>query len=217
MYPNNSKSTSNKQTQQRRASHTNFIEALKSTGSSIVKDTAKSFKDDLVVGGGKQMVDSIFNTNQNTQAKDQQPDFNFNEYLRSNERRTKAHQQVKYEYEQQETVIFNRRQEEVDKKISEIKVELKKIQAGLDVIDTSTQTVINQEIVNPGTYHLNFFEKLLKFLQHMRKRVVESRHWHSINSQRSTTKSYYWKQANNKIGGTKFMLSQERQVATQTG
>lgn len=205
------------------SNHANFIEALKSASIGQVKDTAKSFRDDLLVGSGQQMVDSLFNTNQggtqnNPDQNEQLPPFNFSEYIHSDEvARSRGNDRVRYEYEQQETVIFNRRQQEVDKKIEEIKIELKRIKETIGNIETSTETVISQEVVSPGTYHLNFFERLLKFLRHMRKRVAESRHWAAMNQQRTTTKSYYWQQSSSKVSGTKYMLSQERQLATQTG
>jgi len=202
------------------SNHVNFIEALKSTGSNLVTDTVKGIKNDVIKGTGQQIVDSLFNTNSSGNSQpDEKPDspFNFSEFMHSSEQRTRAQDRVKYEYEQQETIIFNRRQEEVNKKIEEIKIELRRISETLGVIDNSVKTVIAQEEVNPGTYHLNFFERLLVFLQHMRKRVTEARNWAAMHQQRTQTKSYFWKQSNKKVSGTKFMLSQERQVATQTG
>lgn len=203
--------------------HANFIEALKANGSSMVQDTVKGFKDDLIKGSVNQMADTLFNPSQpNNNADndqyDQQP-FDFNEYLNSGEEyeKQRQHDMVQREYEQVETVIFNRRQEEVSKRIDEIKFELKRLADNIVGLERSTTTVIEQEIIDPGTYHLSFFEKLLSFIQQMNKRVAESRHWASLHSQRGKSKSYFWKQANKKVGGTKFLLSQERQVATQTG
>lgn len=202
-----------------RVSHTNFIEALKSTGSSIAQDTVKGFTNDVLKGTAKQISQTVFNSSSPDQQTQEQaePPFNFSEYLQSNEKKVKAQQYVKYEYEQTETVVFNRRQEEVNKKIDQIRIELQQLSKEIVFLDTSTQAVIEQELVDPGTYHLNFFEKLLSFIRHMKKRVVESRHWASLQSQRSQAKSHYWKMANKKVGGTQFSQSQERTVATQTG
>ena len=202
-----------------RSSHSNFIEALKSNGSSIAHDTVKGFKDDVLKGTAKQFTETIFNSSSPDQQTQQQPEkpFNFSEYLQSNEKKVRSQQYVKYEYEQSETVIFNRRQEEVNKKIDQIRIELKQLAKEVVFLDQSTQAVIEQELVDPGSYHLNFFEKLLVFIRHMKKRVVESRHWASMQSQRSQAKSHYWKMANKKVGGTKFSQSQERTLATQTG
>jgi len=201
--------------------HANFIEALKSSGQSIAKDTFTGIKEDLIKGSATQMVDTVFNrttSNQET-PQEQQPPFNFSEYLNSGEQvaKQRQHDKVKYEYEQVETVIFNRRQQEIQKKIEQIQLELKNLAGDVVGLDETTRTVIQQEIVDPGLYHLNFFERLLTFVRQIRKRVTESRNWAALHSQRGKTKSYFWQQSNKKVGGTKFQLSQERQVATQTG
>lgn len=202
--------------------HTNFIEALKSSGTSIVKDTASTISNDLIKGSFNQMTDTLFNSTQNEQVSDnaqEKPPFDFNEYLQSGENAAKQrqHDRVKYEYEQTETVIFNRRQEEIDKRVKEIQVELKKLASEIISLDESTQTVIQQEISDPGIYHLNFFERLLVLIRQLRKTVTESRNWAAMHHRRGRAKSYFWHQANQKVGGTKFLLSQERQVVTQTG
>ena len=210
--PKSSKNSSNK------VSHVNFIEALKSTGASIAQDTAKGFTNDFLKGTAKQFTETIFNSSsQPTQPQPDQENFDFQEYLQSSEKRTRAQDRVKYEYEQSETVIFNRRQEEVNQKIEQIRLELKSLAKEIVFLDQSTQSAIEEELVEPGTYHLNFFEKLISFIRTMRKRVAESRHWAAMQSQRSQTKSYYWKMSNKKAGGTMFSQSQERTVATQTG
>lgn len=202
------------------SNHANFIEALKANTASIATDTANGYIDDFLVGTAKQIGSTLLNRQPTTSSSSQDQDFNFEEFLHQNERDQalrQGHQQVKTEYEQTETVIFNRRKQEVDGKIESIRIELQKLATEIVHLDQSTQAVIAQEVVDPGTYHLTFFEKLLNLISHLRKRVAESRNWAALHNQRSTTKSYYWKQANNKVGGTKFMLSQERTLATQTG
>jgi hypothetical protein len=218
----NNTTNQQKRPQRGMASHANFIEALKSAGTGMAKDTAKSFKQDLIKGSANQMMDTLFNTNQggvnqNGAGTGEQPPFDFAEYLKASEHRTRAQERVKYEYEHSETIVFNQRKQEVEKKIDQIRIEIKKIARGIVGLDQSIQAVIQQEVTNPGTYHLNFFEKLLSFLQYMNKRVTESRHWASMHSQRSQTKSYYWSMAGKKKGGTMFSMSQERTVATQSG
>lgn len=198
------------------AHHANFIEARQG----IVKDTAKSLKDDLIKGTANQMVDTIFNRgSQENSENENKESFDFNEFMHSSEAANKQRHfdRVKYEYDQVETVIFNRRQQEIEKKIEQIQLELKNLAHEVVVLDETTQTVIQQEIVDPGVYHLNFFERLLNFVVQLRKRVAESRNWAALHQHRGKAKSYFWQQSNKKVGGTKFMLSQERQVATQTG
>lgn len=203
-------------------SHTNFIEALKTNSGSLARDVATGYARDFVGGTAKQAVDTIFNAGSASQSPEdtqpeQQSSIDFAEFLKSNEAKVRARDRVKYEYESSETVIFNRRQQEVTKKIDQIRIELKQLARSIVTLDSTTETTIEQELVEPGTYHLNFFDKLLEFIQNLKKRVEHSHHWASLQSRRSRHKSYYWQQASQKVGGTKYMLSQERTIATQTG
>ena len=79
----------------------------------------------------------------------------------------------------------------------------------------SLQKAIEAEIENPGTYHVNFFEKLKKFIIQLRKQVAESGNWLEISNQRKVAQRHYW--GNVKKSGTKYMLSHDRSVATQPG
>lgn len=215
------KPSSNKPKISQNATHTNFIEALKSHSSGIAKGVASGIKDDLIGAMPNNMMDSLFgsnNSNQNTDAFNNQP-FDFSEYLNSQETFAKKsqHERIKRIYEHSETEIFNRRNEEVKKKIEQIQIELKMLAKEVIALDQSTQSVISQEVKDPGIYHLNFFDKLIIFIRRLRKQVAESRHWAALNNHRKGHKSYFWQQASNKVGGTKFMLSQERSVQTQSG
>jgi hypothetical protein len=169
------------------------------------------------------MVDTIFNSNTspNQQPQQQQPQeqpFDFGEFIGSRERDVeRQHQYVQQAYEQHETVLFNRREEETKKKIEAIQAEIKKLAAAIVGLDQTVQTTVNQDVVSPGIGHLNLFEKLLSFIRDTRKRVVEARNWAAMQNRRSQAKSYYWKQAGDNVGGTKFSMSHERTVATQTG
>lgn len=205
------------------SNHTNFIEALKSNVQEIGTGVKQGLVDDLVMGMPGNIMDGFFggsNPGANSQPgnQDSQP-FSFEEFMRSSEAfaAKRQHEQVARTYSNPEITIFNRRNEEVKKKIESIQAELKALAQAVVQLDQTAQTVIEQEVVNPGIYHLNFFDNLIIFIRNLRKRVSESRHWASMNSYRKGHKSYFWKQASSKVGGTKFMLSQERAVQTQTG
>ncbi|MFC1653514.1 DUF5660 family protein [Patescibacteria group bacterium] len=111
--------------------------------------------------------------------------------------------------------IFNREQEEIKKAIKEIQEELKKLAKELAGIGSDIDKVVHQEIVNPGTYHLNFFEALRRYLVQLRKKASESGNWLDISQQRKQSQNKYW--GGVKKSGTKFMLSSERTMATQAG
>jgi len=202
----------------------NFIEALKDAGGSIVKDTAKGITHDLIGGIAQQTTDTIFNLGSTPQNQNQNPQesdtFDFESFMKASEKReqmVRQQMEVKQQYETPAVEIFNQRQMEVEKKIEAIRSELQQLAKAIVSLDQSTQAAISQELVDPGTYHLNFFEKLLKVIQLLKKRVVESRNWANLHAQRSQAKSYYWQQSGSKVSGTKFSLSSERSVVTQTG
>lgn len=207
--------------------HTNFIEALKSHGTAVAKDLKKGVQHDLFGDMPQNFADNLFGTNhKNSGASNpqmnqgmEQPPFDFSEYINSGENfaKQRQHDQAKRMYERSETVVFNRRNDEIKKKIEAIQAELKKLAKAVINLDETANTVIEQEVVDPGVYHLNFFDHMLIFIRRLRKQTNESRHWANLSNQRKGHKSYYWKQANSKIGGTKFMLSGERAVQTQTG
>ena len=72
-----------------------------------------------------------------------------------------------------------------------------------------------QAVVEPGTYHETFFDRIRKLIELARKKLAESETWMQIFNNRSQKRSHYWGQV--KKSGTKYMLSQERYMATQVG
>lgn len=113
------------------------------------------------------------------------------------------------------TSVFNREQEEVAEKIKEIQEELKKLAKDLAILGSEVDKAIHEAIVNPGKYHLNFFESLRRYLQQLRKKAAESKNWLAVSQQRKQAQNHY--QTGVKKSGTSFMLSSERTIATQTG
>jgi len=71
------------------------------------------------------------------------------------------------------------------------------------------------EPVEPGVYHLNFFERPKQAIIIFRKKIEDSASWLALFNQRAKKRGYYWTQF--KKSGTKFLLSQERYMATQAG
>lgn len=105
---------------------------------------------------------------------------------------------------------------EISMKIQEIIVELKRLTATSQVLHVEFAQVIVQEqkIVNPGKYHITFFEWLLSIIKMARMRVEDSSSWLAMFKSKKSGKGY-WNMF--KKHGTTFGLSNERVVATQTG
>lgn len=104
---------------------------------------------------------------------------------------------------------------EIHVKIQQIVEELRTLTKTSKVLEVEFAEVVAQEApVNPGKYHLNFFEWMLSIIRSARERVEESNSWlQAVTSKRG--KKDYWGLF--KKHGTSFGLSGERVVSTQTG
>lgn len=111
--------------------------------------------------------------------------------------------------------ITRNEQLEVNQKIEELLVELKKLAKSSKSLEVEfKQIVVEQRPVAAGKYHVNFFEWLLSVVSAARIKVEESSSWLSAISGKRSKKDY-WGMA--KKHGTSFSLSGERVVATQVG
>jgi len=115
----------------------------------------------------------------------------------------------------QEQLVYSRKQEEIRLQIKAIQEELKKVIVEAAGLAKEIEVAAIQEVVDPGVYHLNFFDKLREMLVLLRKKIADSRTWmHTVNV-RAKQRSFFWAQVG--ASGTKFMLSHERYMATQAG
>lgn len=104
-------------------------------------------------------------------------------------------------------------EEEIRKIRQELYLVIKEMEKlGADIKES--QIAIQQEIINPGVYHLNFFQKLLAILRVLRQNIHESKNWLEMVFHKKS-KRRYWSMA--KGGGSKFTMSHERRMATQAG
>lgn len=103
----------------------------------------------------------------------------------------------------------------LETKIQEIVVELKRLTNSSKMLEIEfREATVEQRIVNPGKYHISFFEWLLTVVKTARIKVEDSGAWLSM-FQSKKAKRQYWNMF--KKHGTTFGLSNERVVATQTG
>lgn len=188
-------------------SHANFIEALKSIGG----QTTKSLTQDVIGGVGRDFVQSL--TGSKTHASEDNI---------TGEKTNNTEQQIREAIWRQErqrelnaTPLFSRKEEENKTRIKVIQEELKALAKDLAGMDKQLEKAIEEEIINPGTYHVNFFEKLRRIIINLRKQVNDSANWLEISAERKAAKGSFW--GNVKTSGSKFLMSQEHTVATQSG
>lgn len=183
-----------------------ILESLRSLGSGVGKTVTK----DVIGKGTSDALKSLFGSvPQPTQGEfrpNQPIDFSrerYNPYIRRPETVVRP-AAIKVE----ETGI--------KEKIEAVRMELRSLAQAVKKLHAEVTNQIDQAPVDPGIYHLNFFERLKGILKILRQQVEDSRSWLALwTSRNSKKKMGYW--GLYKKQGTKFGLSSERTSATQAG
>lgn len=134
---------------------------------------------------------------------------------RGEEERKFRTERLRYIQKKQEFTLYSKEQASTQRKINELLFEIKKLAQDTSILTVETQSlVVEQRVVNPGAYHLNFLTFVISLIKEARQKINESRFWlMAIKSKKE--KRQYW--AMFKKHGTQFALSGERVVATQAG
>lgn len=107
---------------------------------------------------------------------------------------------------EEEKALFERKSNDLRLQLQAIMQEMQALAAATPQLAKEIEIAALQAPVDPGVYHVFFFEKLLEFLKSFRTKVEDASSWlHSIN-QRAQKKNF-WSQYK-KMGG-KRLLSQE--------
>jgi len=201
--------TQSKSKKQTKLSNDSFLEAIRGLGSATTSG-AKDFAGDAwsqLSGNYPQSDSSDF------------PDFPFPKPDRLSSPDSKYRRQAFFERQKaaNEKVVFTQSDQKTKQQISQIQEELKRLAASTNNLAKEIQVAAFQPVVNPGTYHISFFEKLKQVIREVRKRIDQSASWMSaMNSKNSKRQGgHYWGQVQK--SGTKFMLSQERYMSNSAG
>jgi hypothetical protein len=116
---------------------------------------------------------------------------------------------------QEERLTYMRSENEAKAQIKAIQGEIQLMAKGVGELAHEVEVATFQAPANPGIYHRSFFNRLRTYIQALRLKVQESKHWLATQNSRAAKRSYYWGQVSK--SGTKFMLSQERYMVTSTG
>jgi hypothetical protein len=188
-----------------------FLESLKEQAKTATGGVVGAGIDQLT--GKKQAKTADNSTSSNN--------FNFEEFLRQREKQVKQQERMVAERQRSnDTLVFHAAEESAKKEIEVIKQEIKTlvVQTGelsgelVEAEKTVSTTVVD---IKTGTYYVSFFERIKRLIKLAKKRITESRTWLEAFNSRSQSRSFYWGQVQK--SGTKFMLSQERYMATQAG
>lgn len=194
----------------------NPLEALKDLGTGA----AKSLKEDLIEKTPRDFMDQLFGPKPQKYS----GEIFVGESLEIREIMTGEHEE-KQRLRAQLTLERSLRLEEqshINKKTNELKIQLKTIQEEVLILAQNTQG-LSKEIqiatmqapIEPGIYHLVFFEKLLEFIKSFRKKIEEASVWlHSTNTR--AAKKNAWG-ARYKKHGAKYLLSGEHYLSRSAG
>lgn len=194
----------------------NMVESLREIGDS----TKNSLKQDVVKGIPKDIFDQVFSAPKNQRTSGE---FAAGETLAMRE---VVNQETKRREKVQEQLIFERRLREEEKiytesKARQLRVQLSAVIEEVAAIARTTQGLAHeteiaylQAPIEPGIYHLTFFEMLLTMLKNYRKRITESVEWLRVSNKRAQKKSFWG--TYKKLGG-KFLLSGEHYSQRSAG
>ena len=180
-----------------------ILESLRSIGGGVGKTVIK----DLAGKGASDAIKSLFGGLQSPPQGEMRPDqpIDFNkEYYPPQMRRPEiaVRPHVKLE------------DVGIKEKIDAVRMELKALSQSVKQLQSEITKAVTETPVDPGIYHLNFFERLRSILNIMRQQIDDSRTWLATWNTRKKKMGYWGKY---KKHGTQFGLSSERTVATQAG
>lgn len=127
---------------------------------------------------------------------------------------SKSTEKVKFVHEKTQLILYSKEQIVTQKKVNELLDALKSLSKASSSLSIETQSIlVTDKIVNPGVYHVNFLEFLIKIIKDATKKINESRFWlEAVKSKKK--KRSYWSMFGKH--GSSFSLSGERTVSTQT-
>jgi len=194
----------------------NVLESLKDIGSS----TTGSIKEELIGKSSKDIINQILGAQRPRKYSGEVTpgeSLEFNDiYSGRREKEVKLQKQVALERR-----LRSEEKEQGEKKIGELRVhlqavtmEVQKLASETQDLAQETQIAAMQAPIEPGIYHVVFFEKLLEFIKSFRKKINEASTWLHASNQRASKKNYWSKY---KKHGAKFLLSGEHYLTRSAG
>ena len=126
--------------------------------------------------------------------------------------------------QKQVTLERKLRQEEKtrsEQKSNELKLQLQAVMQEVAALAENTQELAEevkiatmQAPIEPGVYHLIFFERLLEFIKSFRQNIGQAKNWLHSSNKRAQKKNYW---SNYKKHGGKFLLAADHYVSRSAG
>lgn len=198
----------------RKVSSESFLEAFRDLGNDFV-DT---FKNDVVKKTGKDIYKSVTGEGLKNSSRSDNQTYSEELFQKEADLENKYQQRTRWQAEvvrKEERILFTRQDREVKLQVQSLQNEIKNLAKATGVLAKEAQIASLQTTPDSGKYHVTFFEKLRKSIEQLRIKIEESGLWLAEWNRKAQKKNIYWKSA--KKSGTKFTLSTDRQVSTQTG
>ncbi|GEM_PF-6594819 len=148
-------------------------------------------------------------------------DFSVSEAFRAEESKKQEKEQrfreimMAKQHEDEDRQRFLNKQKEVEKQIESLRDAILKIAKSTQNFSSEVEKAAFEAPVNPGKYHLGFFETLKRSLELIKKRLDDSASWMQEFNKRKDHVPFFWAQF--KKSGTKYMLSSERSAQMAPG
>lgn len=129
----------------------------------------------------------------------------------------KAKKQIAFERSllREEEVRIEKKSNELKMQLTAVREEILILAQKTENLAEETQIAAMQAPIEPGIYHVIFFEKLLEFIKSFRRKIDESAIWlHSLNK-RAQRKNAWGN--NYKKSGSKYLLSSEHYLQRSAG
>jgi hypothetical protein len=187
----------------------NALEALKDTGQHVKKTAVNEIKREIPNTALEQILGSSLHSVFSGEIRPGQS-INISEELDKKRSPSPEKTGNKFYYHEQ---VVRQEQEIVASKTNELRMQLKAIMEEVVILTSETgelgeelQIAAMQAPINPGEYHLGFFDQLLSFIKSFRKKVKDASAWMHVSNKRAQKKNY-WSQY--KKHGAKLLLSGE--------
>lgn len=115
---------------------------------------------------------------------------------------------------QEEQARSQKRADELKLQLHALIQEVKKLANSSEDLAEEIQIAALQAPVEPGVYHLVFFEKLIEFIKDFRKKIEDASIWLHATNKRAQKKNYW---AKYKKHGGKFLLSADHYLTRSAG
>lgn len=205
-----------KQKSKKTTAQTNTLESLKDIGTSATK----SLKEDLIEKVPRDFMEQIFGPRIRNYSGEISPGESIEiEEVFTGQYEEKKNLEKKLALErrlrQEEKVLIERKTNELRIQINVLQEEVLTLAQKTQELGEETQIAAMQVPVEPGVYHVIFFEKLIEFIKSFTKKIEEASVWLHATNKRAQKKNVWG--ARYKKYGAKYLLSGEHYLSRSAG